>query len=155
MRRVLPLVAGLSVAALALAGCAGAPTLDSSAASTQYTPFLAEVLNALETKYPEVEWTTGAEQSVQAKSGGCVLWLPTQESTSSLPEVAGDWNSVMDTLNPLLQENGFSLINDTEELSGPGSAIASTDGSGARLLIGDLKPMAITLEVPVTDTDCD
>jgi hypothetical protein len=147
----LSLFAGLGVAALALAGCTSAPTLDSSAASAEYTPFLEEVVSTLTAKFPEVVWTAEGTESVGSKSGACVLWLPTQESTTSLPEAAGDWNAVMDTLNPLLQKNGFSLVNDTEELEGPGSAIASTDGAGARLLIGDLNPMAISLEIPVTD----
>lgn len=153
MRR-LPLIAAVSVAALAFAGCTSAPTLDSSAASTEYTPFLDDVVSTLTTEYPDVVWTSAGAESVEPKSGRCVLWLPSRESTSSLPEAAGDWNAVMDTLNPLLQKNGFSLINDTEDLAGPGSAIASTDGAGARLLIGDLNPMAISLEIPVTD-ECD
>jgi hypothetical protein len=153
MTRV-PLLVGLSVAALALAGCTSAPTLDASAASTEYTPFLDDVVSTLTAEYPEVVWTSEGAESVEPKSGHCVLWLPDRESTSSLPEAAGDWRAVMDTLNPLLQKHGFSLINDTEDLAGPGSAIASTDGAGARLLIGDLKPMAISLEIPVTD-ECD
>ena len=154
MRRV-PLIAAVGVAALALAGCTSAPTLDSGAASAEYTPFLDEVVSTLTAKYPEVVWLSEADESVQRKNDGCTLWLPTQESTTSLSETAGDWRAVMDTLNPLLEKNDFSLIDDTEKLSGPGSAIASTDGNGARLLIGDLSPTSITLEVPVTDDDCD
>jgi len=154
MRRV-RLIAAVGVAALALAGCTSAPTLDSSAASTKYSPFLDEVVSTLAAKYPEVEWTSDDENAVQPKGDGCRLWLPTQTSTTSLLEAAGDWRAVMDTLNPLLEKNEFSLIDDTEELSGPGSAIGTTDGNGARLLIGDLSPTSITLEVPVTDDDCD
>ena len=153
-------LASLAVLATALAGCSSpaAPTLSASDASAKYQPVMDALVETLSSEFAAPTWATDPDKGERILSGGddepCGLWLANEVASESLPQAAGDWSAVMDAINPVLEDNGFDKITDTEDMSGPGSAIASTDDAGARILIADLNPTVITLEIHVTDTGC-
>lgn len=156
-RRFLLSAAGCALLIGALAGCgAPAPSLSSGEAIDTYAPLLDDVESALEEAYPEISWERDGEQGVQ--EGGddepCVVVFPTLESPTSLWGAAGGWDGIAEVLDPVLSEHGFPALEE-DDLQGGWTGMSAVDDDGAQLDIYDKDITKISLDVDVTDEDCD
>lgn len=141
----------------ALAGCGSpAPTLSSAEAIDAYTPLLDEIESALDEAYPEVVWERDGAQSVQENGDdeSCVVVFPTLESPTSLWGAAGGWDGIAEVLDPVLSEHGFAALEE-DDLQGGWTGMSAVDDDGARLDIWDKDITKISLDVDVTDEECD
>jgi len=158
MRWLAVLAASLLVASLA--GCVTAPpapTIDSTEAKAQYQPAMDDLVEALESAYPTVDWTTDPDHGDRVLFGSsdepCSLWLADQLA-ESLPDASGGWDNVMTVVNPVLETHGFSAISETDDIAGGFTGISSTDDAGSEFRIVDKAGTNISLEIDVTDTSC-
>ena len=160
MGRLAASTAAVVFAALALSGCAtaqpAAPTIDSTEAAAEYQPVMDDVLAALTEAYPSVIWSAG-DSTDRVLAGNsdepCSLWLADQQA-QDLPGAAGGWSEVMQVVNPVLEEHGFSTVTDEDSIDGGFTGISSRDETGAELRLVDKMSTEISLEIDVTDTGC-
>ena len=160
MGRLATSAAAATFALLALSGCVTAeppaPTIDSTTAAAEYRPVMDDVIAALTAAYPSVVWSTGdsADRVLAGNSDEpCSLWLADQQA-DDLPGTAGGWSDVIETINPTLEEHGFSEITEEDSIDGGFTGISSRDATGAELRIVDKLGTEISLEIDVTDTGC-
>ena len=158
MRRNVATAAGVLLA-LGLAGCSGASpaaTIDSSEAASTYSSVIADLSARLAETEADSTWTIDPEgDDLGSTADGCSLWLADATSDDFTVTDTGDWASLIDAVNPVLEEHGFPAVTEEDDIKGGYRGIRSVDDAGAELRILAKSETQITLEVPVTDTECD
>lgn len=156
--RRLVLAAGLALAAVATASCAPPSLLSAADAQPRYEKLTEELAQTLELQYLHDPWvfTGDGESKVKAVDHGtkCTFYVASRGTGDDVASLAGGWAAVMETINPVLAEHGFSKITEEDSIAGGYTGISSRDDHGARVRISAKGSTELSLSAGVTDTDC-
>ncbi|MGP9501111.1 hypothetical protein ACT3TS_02720 [Specibacter sp. AOP5-B1-6] len=152
------LAAVLALAAVATASCAPPALLSSADAQPRYEKLAEELAQTLELQYLNDPWvfTGDGDSEVQAVDHGtkCTFYVASRGSGDDVASLAGGWDAVMETINPVLAEHGFSEIAEEDSIAGGYTGISSKDDHGARVRIVSKGSTELSLSADVTDKDC-
>jgi len=161
MHKLIRLGLGVVMGGLVASVAACAPTPDPAPETTPpsfetadatYAAVLDQVKSTLETEYPDVTWDVSPD--VQTESQPCT-YQTSMESDASLWQAAGkDWSTVMDLVNPVLTENGFSAIETEDSIAGGFTGMSSTDAAGATIDFADKNSTVVSVGVNLAGDGC-
>ncbi|MBT2513488.1 hypothetical protein [Arthrobacter sp. ISL-30] len=165
-----------AVAAIVLCGCApgsttspaasepptttSAPSASVPPSSVQesyaaYVGLPDELAAALEAKIPSVAWKEGEPMSIlRQPDGRCILFLPQRRSESDLVAASDRFRSVMDAVNPVLEQRGFAQATELSKAPEGYWSFTALNSQGAEVNIAGRSDVAIRVSVPVTSEKC-
>ncbi|UZX05028.1 hypothetical protein F8G81_22345 [Arthrobacter sp. CDRTa11] len=131
------------------------PPLNVVESSQKYGPVIDDIRRALEDEFPDISWRAGDAYSIGERTDGqCSLRLPSFRSNGDVVGASDEFQRVMDTINPVLEPNGFSRVSVLDEGSKGWWSVTSGNAQGARVRIFGRTSVDLTLSVPVEAGPC-
>jgi len=133
------------------------PTPGLESATTHYTAAYDDVVDALEQSVPGVGWTAKDRFPLIAEQpdGRCQLFLAESLGEGDLYEPSDGLTDLAATLDPVLDEHGFSPLSEVIYPENGGDVyVTATDPAGWELKVAAYPPIA-GISGPVETDDCD
>lgn len=140
---------------LIVVSCSGPPLPPVSEAEPHYQQVIAELKKAIDTNYPDVAWVEKYENLngfYDDKDGNCFISFYYTSLTFS--KSIQSWATLMEVLNPVLEEASFAKITEEDSIQGGWTGISSTDIYGGKLRLFQKGDADLTLVAPVAKSDC-
>lgn len=156
-RRKLVAMAALLSAGLALGGCGSEELPSSAEAGPKFQQLSTDLADALTAAFPDTSWHPVPNQVTRLTEhddGTCVLSIGTLRYNGYLPDAAGSWGQVMDTINPVLTDAGFNKMTSEKDIPGGWSAVESSDSSRGEVRLAAKSYTDLNVKAEVSDPDC-
>lgn len=120
-----------------------------------YSGLGGELTAALEAKIPSVHWKVDKPTGILRQSDGrCLLFLPQYRSDPGLVAASDRFRAVMDAVNPVLEQRGFTRISGLDEAAEGYWSVSSPNSQGAQVTIAGRSDVALRVSVPVASEMC-